>query len=91
MEDRKICDYFVIAGLPSVSKRIKQRRGPIDDQQNQSPHHKCPQAINELAPITDITIIITTLDEEVPDGYTCIEKTPSGFPADLSSCFSFSF
>lgn len=86
MEDRRICDYFVIAGLPSASKRIKQKcdRGPMDDQLNQSPQHKSGEATNELAPITDITIIITTLDEEVPEGYTCIDKTPTGFPADLS-------
>ena len=87
MEDRRICDYLVIAGLPSASKRVKQKcdRAPNDDQQNQSPQHRSSDAgTNELAPITDITIIITSLDEEVPEGYTCIEKTPSGFPADLS-------
>lgn len=86
MEDRKICDYFVIAGLPSAPKRFKQKcnSGPPDDQRNQSPQHQNNQATNELAPITDITIIISTLDEKVPDGYTCIEKTPTDFPADLS-------
>lgn len=81
MEDRRICDYFVIAGLPNASKRTKQRRDPANDQQ--SPQHN-DQETNELAPITDIAIIITTLDEDVPEGYFCINKTPSGFVADLS-------
>lgn len=88
MEDRKICDYFVIAGLPSKSKRSNEKCDsvPPDDQCSQSPKHPNHQATNELAPITDITIIITTapFSEEVPKGYTCIERTPSGFPADLS-------
>ena len=84
MEDRKICDYFVIAGLPNASKRVKQKNehNSIIDQQ-QSPQHATRNR-NELAPITDITIINVSFDEEVPDDYTCIEKTPTGFLADLN-------
>lgn len=69
MEDRKICDYFVIAGLPSASKRREQS----DQQQQQS-----------QAPITDITIIIESLDEQVPDGWEVILYTPSKFSANLN-------
>ncbi|XP_074593897.1 DENN domain-containing protein Crag [Brevipalpus obovatus] len=37
-----------------------------------------------LPPITDIAVIITDEGEQVPEGYTCIETTPTGFPADLN-------
>lgn len=80
MEDRKICDYFVIAGLPNASKRTTQNEHNLNN--SQSPQHR--KYDQHLAPITDITIIITTLDEEVPDEYEVIEKTPTGFQADLN-------
>lgn len=77
MEDRRICDYFLVAGLPSPSKRVKE----IDLESNQSPQHKHQ---NDQAPITDITIIRTEFEEEVPEGYFCIEETPSNYCADLN-------
>lgn len=84
MDDRKICDYFLIAGLPHHAKRIKQKNEQQHlDYSQQSPQRKKTNS-NELAPITDITIIISTLEEEVPEDYYCIEKTPTGFPADLN-------
>ncbi len=36
-------------------------------------------------PITDITVIFKNKGEIPPDGFTCVETTPSGFSADLNS------
>ena len=36
-------------------------------------------------PITDITVIFKNKGEVPPEGFTCVEKTPSGFSADLNS------
>ena len=36
-------------------------------------------------PITDITVIFKGKGEEPPDGFTCVETTPSGYTADLNS------
>uniref|UniRef100_A0A915JL67 Uncharacterized protein n=1 Tax=Romanomermis culicivorax TaxID=13658 RepID=A0A915JL67_ROMCU len=35
-------------------------------------------------PITDICVIFPGVGEQVPEGYTCIETTPTGFSADLN-------
>ena len=36
-------------------------------------------------PVTDITVIFKNKGEVPPEGFTCVEKTPSGFSADLNS------
>ncbi|XP_046861364.1 C-myc promoter-binding protein-like isoform X2 [Xenia sp. Carnegie-2017] len=36
-------------------------------------------------PITDVTVIFKSKGETAPDGFTCIETTPGGLPADLNS------
>lgn len=36
-------------------------------------------------PITDITVIFKSKGEFPPEGFTCVEKTPTGFSADLNS------
>ena len=36
-------------------------------------------------PITDITVIFKSRGESPPDGFTCIETTPSGHSADLNA------
>ena len=38
-----------------------------------------------LDPITDITVIFKSKGEEAPEGFTCVETTPSGFSADLNA------
>lgn len=76
---QRVGDYFVVAGLGNG---------------------ECSNAIqfdddrSILEPITDVTVIFKSLGEKPPKGYTCIEKTPAGFPADLNhgsirqpSCF----
>lgn len=84
MEERKICDYFVIAGLPSASRRAKQNEHNQSINNQSSPQHNKDADQQCQAPITDITIIIPSLGEVVPDGYYCIEKTPTGCQADLN-------
>ncbi|CAB0019371.1 unnamed protein product [Nesidiocoris tenuis] len=71
MDDRKVVDYFVIAGLPPDTVPA-----PADDLPSIKTHGKCP--------ITDITVIFPALGETVPEGYTVINKTPSGLLADLN-------
>lgn len=73
MEDRRVADYFVVAGLPDNPL-------PLEEFSNEAiikPTHK-------LDPITDITVINKSLGEKIPKGFTCIERTPTGLPADLN-------
>jgi hypothetical protein len=68
MEDKQIADYFVVAGLTENSM-------PLEDFSFDGSPLK---STYDQAPITDITVIIRTLGEVVPQGFTCIEHTPSG-------------
>lgn len=75
----RVGDYFVVAGLGNGASANNIQ---YDDDRNL------------LEPITDITVIFKSLGERPPKGYTCIDKTPAGFPADLNhgsirqpSCF----
>ena len=69
MEDRKqIADYFVVAGLTQNSMPLEDFS--FDGSQLKSTY--------DQAPITDITVIIRTLGEAVPQGFICVEHTPSG-------------
>ena len=76
--DKRIADYFVVAGLSPdchvQSDEFVGQEGGCSPKVCQS--HK--------APITDITVIIRSQGETVPEGFTCIEMTPSLFPADLN-------
>ncbi|XP_028399036.1 C-myc promoter-binding protein-like [Dendronephthya gigantea] len=36
-------------------------------------------------PITDVTVIFKSKGEVPPEGFTCVEKTPTGYTADLNS------
>ncbi|XP_062897836.1 DENN domain-containing protein 4B-like isoform X1 [Mobula hypostoma] len=66
----QLADYFVVAGLTEGSKPLEEGG------------HRLARP---LEPISDVAVIIRSLGEEVPEGFTCIETTPSGQPADLSS------
>ena len=75
----RVGDYFVVAGLGNGASANNIQ---YDEDRNL------------LEPITDITVIFKSLGERPPKGYTCIDKTPAGFPADLNhgsirqpSCF----
>uniref|UniRef100_A0A8C1WZ88 DENN/MADD domain containing 4A n=1 Tax=Cyprinus carpio TaxID=7962 RepID=A0A8C1WZ88_CYPCA len=78
MEDKslRVADYFVVAGLTNSSKPLEEDVHPEDGGHRSSAQLK--------APITDVAVVIRSLGEEVPRGYTCVECTPSGLPAELN-------
>ncbi|XP_062998526.1 C-myc promoter-binding protein [Elgaria multicarinata webbii] len=78
MEDRgaRVADYFVVAGLTDISKPLEEEIHFND---------ACHKLAKPKEPITDIAVIIKSLGEEVPQGYKCIDITPSGLSADLNN------
>ncbi|XP_061678218.1 C-myc promoter-binding protein isoform X2 [Syngnathoides biaculeatus] len=77
MEDKapRVADYFVVAGLTDSSKLLEEDLH-FDD--------TTPKSVNPKAPITDVAVVIRSLGEEVPPGFTCVESTPSGLSAELN-------
>uniref|UniRef100_A0AAR2JZF7 UDENN domain-containing protein n=1 Tax=Pygocentrus nattereri TaxID=42514 RepID=A0AAR2JZF7_PYGNA len=78
MEDKspRVADYFVVAGLTDSSKPFEEDVTSEESCQRSSAQPK--------APITDVAVVIRSQGEEVPRGYTCIDCTPSGLPAELN-------
>uniref|UniRef100_A0A672H422 DENN domain containing 4A n=1 Tax=Salarias fasciatus TaxID=181472 RepID=A0A672H422_SALFA len=78
MEDKgpRVADYFVVAGLTDPSKPLDQEIH-FDD--------VCHKTAKPKAPITDVALVIRSMGEEVPPGFTCIETTPTGQSADLNN------
>lgn len=78
MEDKgpRVADYFVVAGLTDPSKPLDQEIH-FDD--------VCHKTAKPKAPITDVAVVIRSMGEEVPPGYSCIEETPTGHSADLNN------
>uniref|UniRef100_A0A8D0HDH9 Uncharacterized protein n=1 Tax=Sphenodon punctatus TaxID=8508 RepID=A0A8D0HDH9_SPHPU len=78
MEDRgpRVADYFVVAGLTETSKPLEEELHFND---------ACHKIAKPKEPITDVAVIIKSLGEEEPQGYKCIEITPSGLSADLNN------
>ncbi|XP_069480351.1 C-myc promoter-binding protein isoform X3 [Ambystoma mexicanum] len=78
MEDKgpRVADYFVVAGLIDASKPLEEEFHFND---------ACHKIAKPKEPITDVTIVIKSLGEEVPQGYECIDLTPSGLSADLNN------
>ncbi|XP_058246748.1 DENN domain-containing protein 4B-like isoform X3 [Hemibagrus wyckioides] len=67
----QLVDYFVVAGLAGESA---------------PPDEECQQRGGRgMVPISDLVVIARGLGEEVPEGFTCIEKTLGGHPAELSA------
>uniref|UniRef100_A0A7N6A3U6 DENN/MADD domain containing 4A n=1 Tax=Anabas testudineus TaxID=64144 RepID=A0A7N6A3U6_ANATE len=77
MEDKgpRVADYFVVAGLTDSSK-------PLEDELHFD--DAGPKSVKPKAPITDVAVVIRSLGEEVPSGFTCVESTPSGLSAELN-------
>nr|XP_013010521.1 DENN domain-containing protein 4C [Cavia porcellus] len=75
IEDKgpRVTDYFVVAGLTDTSTPLDQEINRLDI-----------KSAGPKAPITDIAIIIKSAGEEVPEGYTCVEATPSALQANLN-------
>lgn len=87
MDERRIADYFVVAGMPSNPKPL---------QENIFSDSSHLRAVLTLAPITDIGVFFPTLGEKIPPDYEILESTPSGLDADLNfgsvrtpACFIF--
>ncbi|KAF5895051.1 C-myc promoter-binding protein isoform X1, partial [Clarias magur] len=78
MEDKspRVADYFVVAGLTDSSEPFEEDIA-CDESCQRSPGQA-------EAPITDVAVVFRSQGEEVPRGYTCIECTPSGLPAELN-------
>lgn len=72
MDERRLADYFVVAGLPDDPE-------VLDDA-------SLPEGGNfeSLAPITEISVIFPSLGEEAPEGWEVIRKTPTNLDADLN-------
>ena len=68
MDDRRIADYFVVAGLPSQPQ-------PLEDVSRDG---TMPRGVIGPAPITDLAVIFPSLGESPPLGYSILEFTPSG-------------
>uniref|UniRef100_A0A5S6K7Z7 Ran-binding protein 9 n=1 Tax=Xenopus tropicalis TaxID=8364 RepID=A0A5S6K7Z7_XENTR len=78
MEDKgpRVADYFVVTGLTDSSKPLEEEIHFND---------ACHKTAKPKEPITDVTVIIKSLGEEVPQGYVCIDLTPTGLSADLNN------
>uniref|UniRef100_A0ABM5F396 DENN domain-containing protein 4B isoform X2 n=1 Tax=Pogona vitticeps TaxID=103695 RepID=A0ABM5F396_9SAUR len=69
----QLVDYFVVAGLADTSK-------PLEDESQASPRPARPGE-----PIVDLAIIVRSQNEDVPHGYTCIDRTTTGHPVELNA------
>lgn len=73
MDERKVADYFVIAGVPEDPEDLDESE---DISQFKDGH--------DQAPITDIGIYFPAFNEKVPNDYKIIKLTPTGLNADLN-------
>ncbi|XP_029026612.1 DENN domain-containing protein 4C isoform X2 [Betta splendens] len=73
IEDKghRVTDYFVVAGLTDKSTPLEQ---DLSETKSSGPK----------APITDLAVINRSAGETVPEGFTCIDSTYSGQPANLN-------
>uniref|UniRef100_H3CP04 DENN domain containing 4C n=1 Tax=Tetraodon nigroviridis TaxID=99883 RepID=H3CP04_TETNG len=67
----RVSDYFVVAGLTDRSAPLE-----LDLSETKSGGPK--------APITDLAVINRSAGEAVPEGFTCIDATYGGQPANLN-------
>uniref|UniRef100_A0A336K1N9 CSON010684 protein n=1 Tax=Culicoides sonorensis TaxID=179676 RepID=A0A336K1N9_CULSO len=75
MDERRIADYFVVSGMSSNPKLLR------DNIFSDSSHLK---SANFVKPITEIGVFFPALGEEVPEGCVILSETPSGLDADLN-------
>lgn len=73
IEDKghRVTDYFVVAGLTDKSTPLEH---DLSETKSSGPK----------APIIDLAVINKSAGETVPEGFTCIESTHSGQPANLN-------
>ncbi|CAN0080148.1 unnamed protein product [Lampetra planeri] len=77
MEEKgpRVADYFVVAGLTEESKPLEEDMAFAEGRQ---------KAVRRRDPITDVAVVCRSQGEEPPQGYTCIEVTPTNLDADLN-------
>lgn len=75
MEEKRIADYFVVAGMPEQPQLL---------QENIFNDTGRLRAANTIEPITDIGVFYPLLGEQMPEGYELLEHTPTGLPANLN-------
>nr|CAH7749959.1 unnamed protein product [Callosobruchus chinensis] len=75
MDERRVADYFVVAGLPNDPEPLDEMT--LSEGGNLKASHGQP-------PITDISVIFPSLGETKPDDFEVITKTPTGLSADLN-------
>ncbi|ERL87686.1 hypothetical protein D910_05076 [Dendroctonus ponderosae] len=75
MDERRIADYFVVAGLPEEPEPLDHTT--LSEGGNLKASHG-------QAPIIDVNVYFPSLGEEVPEGWVAITKTPTGLSADLN-------
>lgn len=76
MDENRVADYFVVAGLP---------KNPVRLQENIFNDTSHLRSVDAIAPIIEVSVFFPTLGEQPPDGHQILAKTPSGMPADLNS------
>lgn len=69
----RVVDYFVVAGLTDTSALLDQEGNRSET-----------KSFGPKAPITELAVIIKSAGETVPEGYTCVEATPTGLQANLN-------
>lgn len=76
MEEKRVADYFVVAGLPENPRLLQENIF------NDSGHLRSVDAVD---PIVDIGVYFPSLGEVIPENHQLLELTPSGLVADLNS------
>ncbi|XP_028280824.1 DENN domain-containing protein 4B isoform X1 [Parambassis ranga] len=84
----QLVDYFVVAGLdPAGPWKPLDEDGKTSSSSSSSTSSSASSSSSGRAvdPVTDLVVIARGLGEEVPEGFTCIEKTLGGHSAELSA------
>lgn len=75
MEEKRIADYFVVAGMPDEPQLLQESNFKESNQM---------RAANSIQPITDIGVFFPQLGEKIPEGYQILDSTPTGLPSNLN-------
>lgn len=75
MEERRIADYFVVAGMSENPKPLEE---------NIFNESSLLKSATVTEPIVDIGVFFPALDEKPPEGFEILRFTPTGLDADLN-------
>lgn len=85
----QLVDYFVVAGLdPAGPWRPLDEDGKSSNSSSSTSSSSSSSSSSSgraVEPVTDLAVIARGLGEEVPEGFTCIERTLGGHSAELSA------